>query len=209
MRYLALLLIVLSMSAGATTPVVSNVTGTVATGQTLTITGTTMMDSDTANWDFSESASSFEGASPAADGWTADIGTLVTKVKLLGSKSLHQQYTGLWSGPDGHPGRFYRTSSSMKPPFWVRAYVRTDSNTVGDGSWPDTYHKLFSHYGSGANSVFVDWQVFGGGSPPTVLTFIDTGNHATNSIVFQELKWHCVEMRFPSSGSPNVQIYWS
>ena len=59
-----------------TTPTISNVSGTVATGQTLTITGTNFANESTTNWDdyfvvTNPNAYGFEGTSPAADGYHA------------------------------------------------------------------------------------------------------------------------------------------
>ena len=55
-----------------TTPAISNVSGTVSAGQTLTITGTNMVNEDDTDWltffnTTNPNASSFEGANPADD----------------------------------------------------------------------------------------------------------------------------------------------
>ena len=93
---MALILVsgIISSSEG-TTPQISSVSGTVAQGNTITISGSYMMDEDKTDWDvfFSNNpnASSFEGTSPSADGYSAigpSGGTYVTDVKVLGSKSI-------------------------------------------------------------------------------------------------------------------------
>src|ERR1039457_1451560 len=97
------------------TPTITNVTGTVSTGQTLTITGTNMVQEDNTNWftgapNFKSSAYRFEGANPLADNWwqagycdaipagcgypncdpfpAGCNGVYTTDVKLMGNKSL-------------------------------------------------------------------------------------------------------------------------
>ena len=53
----------------ATTPTITSVSGTVQTGQTLTVTGTTMVDHNTSNWNMNGIDWNFEGASYGADGY--------------------------------------------------------------------------------------------------------------------------------------------
>lgn len=166
-----------------------------------------MVDHDTTNWDpaQTESQTSFEGASFAADNWVADIGTQDSAISLFGSKSLKNSYSGAHSGPDGHIARYYPSAATLSPPYWVRVYLRSDTTTLGDGSWPDTYSKIISHYQFGVNALFLDWTP---GAPPTSCTVIDSTNHPTSSFVFVEKRWHCVEERIPSAGSPQCLVYF-
>ena len=103
-----------------TTPTISNVTGTISTGQTLTITGTNMVQENKTSWlnlspggpNFSSgSAYGFEGTSPSTDLYWAggDHGcSYDTSVKLMGNNSYKCtvsgracQYGGLWDNTTG------------------------------------------------------------------------------------------------------------
>ncbi|MHC4740016.1 MAG: hypothetical protein ACYS9Y_14000 [Planctomycetota bacterium] len=99
---MALILVsgIISSSEG-TTPQISGVSGTVAQGNTITISGSYMVDEDATNWDsfFSNNpdASGFEGTSPSADGYSGvgpTGGTYVTNVQLLGSQSMRFHVQG-------------------------------------------------------------------------------------------------------------------
>src|SRR5271169_1052256 len=107
---IVILLIILGICflkmAEATTPTLSSVSGTIATGQTLTISGANMVNEDHTNWDsfFSTNpnASGFEGSSFTSDGYTAPSGgvcnpgpsgrcypaTYDSTVKLMGNQSV-------------------------------------------------------------------------------------------------------------------------
>lgn len=192
-----------------TTPTITNVSGTISTGQTLTITGTNMVDHDTTNWDtgHTEDRASFEGASLIADGWVATSGAQATDRELLGTKSFKNTFSGAVTFPAQHVGRLYNQDWTLSAPFWIRFYVRADSTTTGDGSWPDTYHKLAAWYGpGGVGSIFLNWQATG--STPTRFLVIQGGTDTSSAVTIQEKKWHCVEIRYPSAGSTSCEVFF-
>jgi hypothetical protein len=124
------------LSAVATTPVISNVAGSINTGQILTITGTNMVNENTANWgSFFQSnpnASGFEGTSPASDGYNHTTGSTIdplydTSVKLMGNKSVKYQV----HGPGSVLVSYLTVGHGISPwpgDMWLRFYARWNTN---------------------------------------------------------------------------------
>lgn len=91
----------------AATPTISNVSGTIATGQTLTITGSTMVDENKTNWGTAYKSGTkygFEGSSYTSDGYyeapdyTPQERGYDSTVKLMGSKSFKGRIYGNSAG---------------------------------------------------------------------------------------------------------------
>src|SRR5258708_22213420 len=104
----------LPVLAFAVPPTITNVAGTVGSGQPLTITGASMVQENPTNWDpfFSGSAYGFEGSSPALDGYTTSCNGVASlsydsTVKLMGSKSIRMHDAGQYvrqANGSGHGG---------------------------------------------------------------------------------------------------------
>lgn len=118
----------------ATTPSISGVTGTIQTGQTITITGTTLLDENRANWVKGESHEKGLGASAVADGWYAD-GT------MDGSNSYYSDQILFGSGSHSLRATMQRPSGESCPStqygqsiyqasggVYTRMYFYVDSN---------------------------------------------------------------------------------
>jgi hypothetical protein len=155
----------------AITPTITNVSGTVATGQTLTITGSTMMDENKTDWRSdlkTGTAYGFEGTF-ARNSWIesntyyADgSDSYDTTIKLSGNQSLKNlsrggPHDGSCSSTGGISGSrvWYNPGGSE---IWYRLYTRYHVT----GGWPSHYTKTptmpMAH-----NPTFNVWnEIFGG-----------------------------------------------
>lgn len=219
-RLFFLLFLCIPSVALATTPTVSNVTGTIATGQTLTITGTYMVDENKTNWGTAYQSGTkygFEGSSYTADGYgeAPDVNpqdrSYDSTVKLLGSKSFKGRIYGNSSScpGDNHSSGLYIDLSEdgvgSSTDFYVRLYSRWDS--TGSGSqWPTSHIKMLDVQGTGDQMYF---QPSAGSSLPTQMNMIyDSTNHYyTVANFLQENRWYCMEARFKTS-SPHNFTAW-
>lgn len=203
-----------------TTPTVSNVSGTIATGQTLTITGTNMVNLNTTNWlaALTNNQGSFETAFaaadlPNADGWVMADGsptqTRTSAIKLFDANSYLSHHAGAEAA--NHTSMFYNSSfAATSPPLYVGLYVRMDLSG-GDGSYPDNYRKIIGFYGgTPANRAFVDWN----GNAGSAFTQIKITNAVDGTAygaipggVFLQNRWWWVEAKVPS-GAPNNHQVW-
>ncbi|MSN27163.1 MAG: hypothetical protein GJV46_14990 [Geobacter sp.] len=179
-----------SSFANAATPSISNVTGTIATGQVLTITGTNMVQEDNTNWlnlssnnkspNFKGTAYGFEGTR-SADGYCAAglcDGVYDANTKLMGNQSVKYNTRGAsqW------PGSGYITSNdgfySPTSPYYFRAYYRYHNQ--GSGAWPTSDMKLFIQQCSSSNAY---WQagMNNGNAPNNMLIFSQVGGTTSSS----------------------------
>lgn len=194
-----------------TTPTITDVDGTISTGQTLAVSGSNLISLDTTNWIFGgldADAYSFEGTGEAADGWEGDAaGTYVTNVKLLGEKSRYVNHAGAVSFPTNHTSAMYDLSwSSTQQDIYIAIWFRVKSN---GGGYPTVQRKLFANYeGNGA------WLDFSGngGDPFVNWDYIDEdGEDNLFSInggsAIEEEVWQHVEAKFPH-GSPYQCQAW-
>lgn len=196
---------------------ITTVTGTVSTGNALTITGVKLWDQLTTNWDpfFTASAAGFEGANPAANGYTASSGdqTYDSSVKLMGSQSMKCVDSGATSvGSKGGSSFTYivdiSNAQTNTDAYW-RSYVRWNTN-----EWPDTDIK-FWWLGGGAKNVFVNLNP-NGGAAPTQIGFLATdyngGSFNWYNIpggAIQNNVWYLIELHVMKVGaaSPVVELW--
>ena len=203
MKRVLMMLITLGFTtvAHAATPTISNVTGTVSTGQVLTITGANMVQENKTNWDSffaGGTAYSFEGSSGTSDGYTSYTGdpgaTYDSSVKLLGNQSAKFDIS---SATTCVPN----VGNSMMAPlkgntYWMRGYVRYN---VPSGIWPDNHLKLF---GAQTNAMLAYIQPASFGSAPTqwVATLNGNPTYVNNpSGAFQNNRWYLVEVNQSAS----------
>jgi len=210
MKKLLLILLLLPTLCWATTPTISNVSGTVTTGQTLTITGTTMMDHNTTNWN--TTGWNFEGANYGADGFDAggdNTGSCTigydSNVKLIGSKSVSFRQHGAFSGPSQGACYLYQ-SSSIGQDFYVAGYVRW---TPTAGGWPDNYMKLLLELGGGGDEMYFQPSMNSGNAPTQWLTrdgvTTTLGNIPGGAI--QSDRWYYLEAHYKNS-TPKKYEAW-
>ena len=199
----------------AATPTISNVTGTVATGQTLTITGTNMVQDNQSSWlnvsngpNFQGTAYGFEGSSPAADGYCSSSGcsgqAYDTTVKLMGNKSLDFHLSG--ASNDSNPGRIGASDSFFFSisNYYGRFYFRYD---VANNIWPTVELKLSGTL-SPAGYVYVN-PVANNGNAPTQIRYVDPSGvgypGALPGGALVSGRWYCLEWSvFPGN---NVTIW--
>ena len=195
-----------------TTPTISNVSGTVGTGNTLTISGANLYDPDTTDWDLTKAESEFNGASFGAMNWSADGSpTLETSGGLIGSKMHHWNPSGARVFPAQHVGRVWKTDASIDGPIYMRGCFKFDTSTDGDGSWPDTYHKLIAHYSystGDTNWVNLDATDAGGSKPTRLIVLDDSSNYPSSAVTIIENQWHIVEVKFPWGADLNLKVWW-
>lgn len=203
---------------GATTPTVTNVSGTVETGQELTITGTNMVQEDTTGYDpdFDASEFSFEGASFNDDDWDdgAGISYITTSgVPLMGSQAA--RWAGLQtSNPGGSfgPGSPNRnTLSATAGNHFYAGYFRDDFD-YGSGSYGD-FHKIFLNY-AGNYEFNANWQGTNdyttAGLPYERGLLNIAGTNYGGDLVVHDHKqrtWHHVEVEIPGA-SPWTFRMW-
>jgi len=224
----------LPVFAFAVTPILSSVLGTVQQGQTVTITGTSMVQEDRSGWvSFFQNhtdASGFEGAGNLSSmgydtahdaDWTID-----TSIKLMGTKSLRNHSSGerIHSPPNlpQHGAEFNifgasdMGSASATTDVWFRMYLRVDES-AGSGEWPHEYgggngdFKIIGLWSSGLGfwaSLDVPTN-----SPPDSPSGIKlTPNNKPNSHssgpTLVGNRWYCVEIKAPVDSNNHVwQIY--
>jgi hypothetical protein len=216
-KYVWILLSLIPSLCFATTPAVTNVTGTVSAGQTLTITGTTMMDLATTNWlDTSEHAS-FEAASALADAysynadnWTwfgGGTGTIAYdstavhgshSVKIVNSSNCPEdsqscghitlyQDSDTWGGAQGD--------------IYLSGYVRYD--------WSDYPSQYLKFLLSDGPQQFYFQPIIGSSNPLTGFRY-QHGSGLSGGVTVDNgsLEWHHWEVRFKRSNPARYSIWW-
>jgi hypothetical protein len=135
----------------------NSVLGTIQSGQVLTITGTNMVNEDRTNWDpffiNHPNASSFEGANPSVDGYSAPGGPTGgiydTSAKLMGNQSFKFHVQGASGNcPVGNLTDYNSidvTGGLDQNEVWIRLYVRYRLN---GGGWPSSHIKMIDSQGS-------------------------------------------------------------
>jgi hypothetical protein len=195
-----------SVAANAATPTISNVTGTVSTGQILTIKGASMVQESIAS--VAGGTYGFEGSGPSSDGWCSDGVCHQTaydsSIVLSGSKDLVMSAKGATStgSSSNYNGIMYPKQNA-----YFRGYFLY--HNTGDGTWPTANMKLFDFQGSPYGVLYLQPEG-NGGAAPTKLHITALQNGAQNysvgvnfptAVAFD--KWYCIEayLNTPTSGS--------
>lgn len=193
-----------------TTPTISNVTGTVSTGQTLTVTGTNMLDRSVTNWDaaLQSNQGGFEGASITADGFTGAM-PYATDRKLLGSQSAKWSATG--SGQHQTVNYNDNFSNSVSD-IYCALYQNLDFTTNGNGTFANLYHKIFLFYSASPTQNYpinFNWNASASAYTQVQLLLDSTGvaNGTIADGSLQENKWYHLELKIPN-GSPHNYQCW-
>jgi len=202
-----------SSPAYATTPTISDVSGTIATGQTITISGTTMVDEDKTNWSTGNSvnfktgtAYGFEGSDPIADGYNRS-GTNIThdtSIKLSGSKSIKGECSG-----SGHAipcnAYIYDPSVSGNTVLYIRGYQRWHLNSSG---YPSDNMKMWWIGGGSGGELYFFQPYMPGGTPGRPSTFYGlwgeiptVDQKAIPSGMLEDDRWYCFEMQINRQGT--------
>ena len=189
---------------GKSGPVISSVSGPVRTGGILTITGARLNDEAKADWDgfFRRHAEawSFEGANPAADGYSAvgpTAGVYDTEVFILGSKSMRFDARGRSWDLLHQTSAFNAFAFDGYTDFYARAYVRWN---LAGGRWPDGHCKML------LSSYYLQPAMTGDGTVPTRMAGAYTRDGAgfwaaIPSGPLENGRWYAVEAHFaPTTG---------
>lgn len=207
----------------ATTPTITNITGSVATGQALTISGSSLMDEDSSNWDgfFSPTVAGFEGANWSTDGYKDGWGCGATSLsydrftKLMGTSSLRTNLKGYsWHNSDGTGNAGCRYSwkpVSTNSDIYLRAYSRWRSN-----EWPTQFIKYWRiSDDKGVYPIFLNLIQNGGKAPTSIGLYspaYNGGKWAYGAIPggpIQQDKWYLIELHLRRNGSsPYVAEVW-
>lgn len=220
--------------ANAATPTIQNVIGNIQTGQTLTISGASMVNDDRSTWMTSPvnlqsgNAYGFEGASDQNDGYCSAgncDGNYSTNVKLMGNQSIDFHAAGASGANDGGQNlpaqnadpRFVQVNSMLftTTNYYGRFYVRYD---MADNAWPSFELKMSSTQ-SGSGQVYVNVDGLVGypsipisNNPPTSIRIVDPTGYQANAGTMPgghwvSGRWYCVEWRI-QTGSPNAVTVW-
>jgi len=194
-------------------PTINSVTGIVATGQTVTISGSDMMALNSTNWLNPLTGASFEGASSFSqqtnvDGWSYQGGcsaSYVTDVKLIGSKAAYlvENCCSCPSGATSCCGnRLLSYNANGKSEAYIAGYFRYSGN-----QWPTNYMKFMMGNSGNTNWYFQPWTW----ENQKIASYVvgDTGSYSTfkapSPIGFNE--WHHAEVRLKYS-SPKTMQAW-
>ncbi|MBI5544433.1 MAG: fibronectin type III domain-containing protein [Deltaproteobacteria bacterium] len=214
MRTCLLAAALLSASAGyAATPTIDSVTGTVASGQTLAITGTNLVQEDKTNWQAGfKTAYGFEGSSYTEDGWAlpGDINSHAPvydrTVRLSGSQSVKFRTSGpREAGPGGLTSYLYRDSPSQD--IWLRGYVKLYS---ANDQWAIGHSKMIDWQGTGGagSGQFYFQPSAGDNLPVPMLMAYDGTGHAGAARIDSDDTWHLFELHWKCSTPHAFSAYW-
>jgi PKD repeat protein len=191
-------------------PAISPSTPTSIThGASFTITGTSLMNEDKANWLSmfrSGNAYGFEGSSYAADGYmlapddmTYGTGGYDASVKLSGSKSIYGNVTAATK-----TGYGYYTNPSGTD-LYIRFYTRWHSS--GAWKWPDSYCKMTMV--GGGDQMYLQPLASGASALPTrmVMQYGGEPHDYAVSNFLTDNRWYCIEVRYKYS-SPTRFTAW-
>jgi len=194
--------------AHAATPTISSVSGTIATGQVLTIAGNNMVNESKTSWNTfwtsNSYASGFEGATPSADGYGQigpTGGEYVSDVKLMGNKSMRFHISGA-SNADTTGLENYNAIVESGSDIYIRMYVRIDT---ADGTWPTGHVKLIDWQGSSGDQVY--FQPAAGSTLGSMTAVHDSATHTVSGGSVATKRWYCFEIRWKQT-SPYRFTVW-
>ena len=196
----------LAQKVGAATPTISNVSGTIANGQTLTISGNNMMQAIAGN--FSVSAGSFEGTNYSTDGWTQVGSGAVydSDIKLHGNQSFRSDIAGTYDGSSGCNAEYNSFGPSLYRSMgaYGRIYVRYSSNMgtfwaeAGDPTHGARL-KMLETVSPGNQYINPTISADGPHSMWVQTTSLSEENLSFNDAPWVPLRWYCVEWYFNPS----------
>jgi hypothetical protein len=205
-------------SAGAVAaqqPSITTISGSPPQGAVLTISGSNLHAETKQGWDNRflriPTSWSFEGASPAADGFVTSMSPARpydTSVKLLGNQSMkfHTAITNpnCVQGIGQDYANVVVEDSASRNDAWVRFYVRYRRNS----NWPNNFQKLVEFLNSGYYFQPDPRSAPSGGNPYAWNAFHDGANHNVSnpSGQFQNNRWYAVELHWQVS--PRLYEAW-
>lgn len=195
-----------TVAANAAVPTVNTITGTVGTGQILTINGANMVQESNANWlNLFKTVYGFEGSNPSAEGYCSSgtcEGSYDSSIKLSGNKSALFSISGA-SAPYPNFIENYNSISLYTQSFFGRAYFRYTNNS---GVWPDNALKFIDIQGQ-PNNIYI--QPVGSVTAPNQFRVVDNGNSYYGAIPGGAIKsdrWYLLEWQYSNSTS-SVKVW--
>lgn len=199
--------------AFAVTPTITGTSGTLQTGQTLTIAGTSMVQEDQTNWDpmfANASTSGFEGTSLVADGYTTSgCPSYTSAVKLMGAQSVNMHDSGqhirLANGSGlGSCNWQWDVQAARPGTTWTDVYLRTYSRW-NNTSWA-TIDTKYWWIAGGNNYAFFNLMSNSDGSAPSEFGVLTSGvgNWVTGLIpggAIKNNRWYLFEAHFRTAGA--------
>ena len=208
-------------SVHGATPVVSNVTGNLSSGQIITISGSNMVDEDKTNWGTfftNTNAYGFEGASPASDGYGHATGSMfdpvyVTNQKLMGNHSVYFHTVGSASSI---LTSYLTTNTGLSSNLdvWIRLYAKWNYNIS-----PQTIIKMFDTFGGTYQQYLQPAAGFQGMIATNHATWDPNNTTPTpasgNDVVYyypsggvQKDRWYEFEMHLKNDNAPYIFDVW-
>ena len=209
--------------AFAVTPTITSVSGSVQTGQTLTIAGSSMVQENRSNWDplftNNPNASGFEGSSLIADGYQSGCrnATYDNSVRLMGNQSLRLHDSGAHTvDTKGGCAFQYIIQASISGNSWpADVYYRVYSRW-NNTSWPDSDHKYWWISGTGSSWAFFNFNPHSDGTAPTQFQVYASGVTALSGVTWvtgsipggpiKNNKWYLFEAHYRQAGSSSPVI---
>lgn len=216
-QLLSSILILIWAQVAIAAPSISNVTGTVSSGQTLTISGSNLLNENKTNWRSNITSGTnygFEGANLAADTSYATGGDNTTdpvydsSVKLMGSHSLKCRITGAHSGTGG--ASYVATDGLSRGDLYIRFYTKWHS--AGTTSvWPNGHLKMVDMQGSGGSDQMY-FQPDADGNLPSYMNVVYEDTPSKNHLYsvnnfYQDNRWYCMEVRWKNTATPNYTAW--
>jgi hypothetical protein len=226
-----LFIVLCPLKAFCTTPTISGVSGAVANGQVLIISGSNMVNEDNTNWQqffkTTPNPGDYEGVNPAADGWPrpgsswcggGTTCSYVQNVKLLGNQSVQFHSEGVYRESADYTASYgsYPTSNGCNGDIYVRLYARWSLNAY---KWPNSGIKLILSGDSGDclgvynpayQSYFEPSATEAGGLPYQFRSYWAGSNIAYHDIPSGRLennRWYCAEVHLKSGVPPANGIF--
>ena len=207
-----------ALPAIAATPQISSVAGNMTNGDTVTVYGSNLVDENTTNWILffqnNPNASSFEGASPAADGYSQmgpTGGTYVANMKLLGNQSINFPVSLASTGPGPNQLTNYNAIETGGPDgqdLWFRFYVAWDSPC---NLWPTNHIKMIDDIAgsTGDQWYFQPAATTGLSLPSSMVGGWDSASHSAGipSGKLQNNRWYCMEMHWKTTPPYSFQAW--
>lgn len=195
-------------------PTISNVSGTVATGQNLAVTGSNLIREDTTGYDpdFDVDEFNCNGSSWTGDGFVNGANfTYDSETKLIGNNAPKAETA--YSGENSHgvgAGTGRDTLSSTPGHHFISMYCREDFS-YGNGTWADIQQKLYNNYG-GTRHYNVNWNANAGDAYNGI--YVDLDGDATTSVsstglsfTHQQNRWNHVEVEVPGSAPWTLRVW--
>lgn len=192
---------------GGNSPSISGVSGTVSGGNTLTVSGSQLINEDTSSYDswFTDSRRYFKGATAAADGYqTHDNPSIYVTTPKLFVASGHSAWSRIDSTSEQVPGfaPYGDGITGLPADFYARFYWRIDTNGVGRFG---AEHKMIILY-KGGDGFLAVYPFDDSGPLLSNKWYVDNQNGDTGATTLSQTatagKWFCMVARFKTSGSP-------